>query len=60
VHLDEIEKYYNQGHFPPGNMGPKVEAVMRYLRNGGKKAIITTFEYLAEAVEGKAGTTILP
>ena len=60
VHLDEIEKYYNQGHFPPGNMGPKIEAVMRYLRNGGKKAIITTFEYIEEAVEGKAGTTILP
>ena len=60
VHLDEIEEYYTQGHFPPGNMGPKIEAVMRYLRNGGKKAIITTFEYLEDALAGNAGTTILP
>ena len=41
-------------------MGPKVEAVMRYLRNGGKKAIITTFEYIPEALQEKAGTTIIP
>ncbi|MEN6294881.1 MAG: carbamate kinase [Chloroherpetonaceae bacterium] len=60
AHLEEIEKYYNQGHFPPGNMGPKIEAVMRYLRNGGKKAIITTFEYIGDSLEGKAGTTLLP
>lgn len=60
VSLNEIKEYYDQGHFPPGNMGPKVEAVMRYLSNGGKKAIITTFEYITDAIEGKAGTTIIP
>lgn len=60
LHLSELKKYYDEGHFPPGNMGPKVEAVMRFLENGGKKAIITTFEYIADALEGKAGTTILP
>ncbi len=60
VTLQEIEKYYNEGHFPPGNMGPKVEAVMRYLRNGGKKAIITTFDFIPDALEGRAGTTIIP
>lgn len=60
LHLSELKKYYDEGHFPPGNMGPKVEAVMRFLANGGKKAIITTFEYIADALEGKAGTTILP
>lgn len=60
VTLEEIEKYYNEGHFPPGNMGPKVEAVMRYLQNGGKKAIITTFNYIPDALEGRSGTTIIP
>lgn len=60
LHLNEIQKYYDEGHFPPGNMGPKVEAVMRFLRAGGKKAIITTFEYITDALEGKAGTTIIP
>ncbi len=60
VTLSEIENYYNQGHFPPGNMGPKIEAVMRYLRNGGKKAVITTFDYIPDALLEKAGTTIIP
>jgi carbamate kinase len=60
LHLDELKKYYSEGQFPPGNMGPKIEAVMRFIENGGKKAIITTFEYIADALEGKAGTTILP
>ncbi len=58
ITLSELQKYYNEGHFPPGNMGPKVEAVMRYLQNGGKKAIITTFEFIPDALLGKAGTTI--
>jgi len=60
VTLSEIENYYNQGHFPPGNMGPKIEAVMRYLRNGGKKAIITTFDFIPDTLQEKAGTTIIP
>lgn len=60
VTFNEIEKYYNEGHFPPGNMGPKVEAVMRFIKNGGKKAIITTFDYIPDALEGRAGTTIIP
>jgi len=60
VTYNELKKYYEEGHFPPGNMGPKIEAVLRFLENGGKKAIITTFEYIADALEGKAGTTILP
>ncbi len=60
VTLSEIEKYYNEGHFPPGNMGPKIEAVMRFLRQGGKKAIITTFEFITDALDGNAGTTIIP
>lgn len=60
IHLNELKQYYDEGHFPPGNMGPKVEAVIRFLESGGKKAIITTFEYITDALEGKAGTTILP
>jgi carbamate kinase len=60
LQLPELRKYYNEGHFPPGNMGPKIEAVMRFLESGGKKAIITTFEFISDALVGKAGTTILP
>ncbi len=56
----EMQKYYDEGHFPPGNMGPKVESVLRFVKNGGKKAIITSYEYLPDALAEKAGTHIIP
>jgi carbamate kinase len=60
VNTTELEAYYNAGHFPPGNMGPKVESVLRFLKNGGKQAVITSYEHLCEAVDGTAGTHIIP
>ncbi len=60
VTVNELENYYNEGHFPAGSMGPKVESVINYIKNGGKHAIITSYEYLSLALEGKAGTHILP
>jgi len=56
----ELDEYAKQGQFPAGNMGPKIESVLRFLRNGGKEAIITKPENLAQAVEGSEGTHILP
>jgi len=55
----ELEQYHRDGHFPPGNMGPKVESVLRFLRCGGKEAVITSFERLCEAVSGSAGTHVV-
>ena len=54
----ELEAYLKAGQFPPGNMGPKIESVLRFLRAGGKEAIITSCEYLSKAVAGAAGTHI--
>lgn len=56
----ELEIYYHAGHFPPGNMGPKVESVLRFLRAGGREAFITTYDQLCAAVDGLAGTHIVP
>ena len=56
----ELEAYYRAGHFPPGNMGPKVESVLRFLRGGGTEAVITSQEHLREAIAGRAGTRIVP
>ena len=56
----EAEKYYREGHFPPGSMGPKVLACIRFVRWGGKKGIIGHLERATEALEGKTGTVILP
>lgn len=58
VSASELRRHYEAGHFPPGNMGPKVESVLRFLENGGTEAIITSFEHLASAVGGDAGTHI--
>jgi carbamate kinase len=55
----ELKEYYNQGHFPAGSMGPKIESVIKFLENGGKKAIITSYEFLIDALNGKAGTHII-
>ncbi len=57
---DEMQKYLDEGHFPAGSMGPKIESAIRFLRNGGKKVIITSYEYLMAALEEKAGTHIIP
>jgi carbamate kinase len=55
----ELCRYFGEGHFPAGNMGPKVESVLRFLGNGGKEAIITSCENLRRAVTGSAGTHVL-
>src|SRR5271157_2139223 len=60
VTASQLEEYCRAGHFPPGNMGPKVESVLRFLRCGGKEAVITSHEHLCEAVTGWAGTHIVP
>lgn len=56
VTLEEIEQLYAEGHFPPGSMGPKVEAVISFLKSGGRRALITNPENLPLAIEGRAGT----
>lgn len=56
----EAEKYLNEGQFPPGSMGPKIEAAIGFLKSGGEKVIISSIEKAYEAVSGHAGTTILP
>jgi carbamate kinase len=56
--LPEAKKYYRQGHFPPGSMGPKIRAIINYLEHGGRKAIITNPENLENALLEKTGTHI--
>jgi carbamate kinase len=60
LHAVELEAYYNEGQFPPGSMGPKVSAILKFLKDKGKKALITCPDELIKAVRGEAGTLILP
>jgi carbamate kinase len=58
VHPDELESLAGDGHFPPGTMGPKVEAAIEYVRATGKRAVICQPADLAEAIVGRAGTIV--
>ncbi len=56
----EMRRHYEEGQFPPGSMGPKVESALRFLAAGGKEVIITSYEHLLDALDGAAGTHIHP
>ncbi|MDR3321223.1 MAG: carbamate kinase [Synergistaceae bacterium] len=57
VTVTQAIKYMEEGHFAPGSMLPKVMASIKFARRfPGKKAIITSLDRAADALEGKAGT----
>ncbi|MEE8577143.1 MAG: carbamate kinase, partial [candidate division Zixibacteria bacterium] len=58
--LSEIKEHQADGQFPAGSMGPKIEAAIQFLEDGGEMVTITSFENAARAVYGEAGTTIVP
>ena len=60
VTAGELRAYQERGHFPPGSMGPKVEAAIRFLEGGGERIIISHLETVEEALQGKTGTHVVP
>lgn len=70
--LADAKRYIEEGHFKPGSMLPKVKAAISFLEQGGKprirpsavvrgkRAIITDPQHIELAVDGKAGTRIIP
>jgi len=58
--VKEMEKYVAEKQFAAGSMGPKVQSAIRFLKKGGNEVIITSFECLIDAVDGKTGTHIFP
>ena len=57
--LPEIKRYLGEGHFKPGSMKPKIEAIIEFLEGGGKRAMVTSPENLLKTVRGECGTTIV-
>jgi carbamate kinase len=60
VDPETLRRLAAEGHFPSGSMGPKVEAVARFIERGGARAIITSAEALEDALAGRAGTVVVP
>lgn len=56
--LKEAKGHLAAGQFPPGSMGPKIEAAVEFLEHGGDQVVVTDMEHLVAAVDGKAGTRI--
>lgn len=56
----EAEKYIQEGHFAPGSMLPKIQAVIKFIKEGGKQALITDPPNLKRALNGETGTWIVP
>ena len=56
--LAEAKTHLAEGQFPPGNMGPKIQAAIEFLEAGGEHVVVTDLEHLVPAVSGKAGTQI--
>jgi len=59
VTLRELKKLHAQGHFPPGSMGPKIEAAIRFLEGGGERVIIGHLDEALAALKGESGTHIV-
>lgn len=59
--LAEAKQYLAEGtHFAKGSMAPKIQAIIWYLENGGKQALITNPENIGRALKGETGTWIVP
>jgi carbamate kinase len=54
----QLRAYAAAGHFAGGSMGPKVEAAVRFIEAGGRRAAITSLALIGDAASGKAGTVI--
>ncbi len=56
--VNEAKKYLEEGQFPPGSMGPKIQAAIEYIEGGGEEVLITSAYYLKAALINRAGTRI--
>jgi len=55
--IESAKKYLSEGHFPPGSMGPKIEAAIYFIENGGEEVIITSIDQVESAIRGKGRFT---
>lgn len=60
VTVKELRALAAEGHFASGSMGPKVDAVCRFVEQGGHRAVITNLENIVDGVSGNAGTVVVP
>ena len=60
--VSEAKRHMADGQFPPGTLGPKIEAALDFLaraKDPGARVIITDLEHMTDALAGKAGTVVV-
>jgi carbamate kinase len=60
VSVETMRSYLRDGHFASGSMGPKVEAVCRFVEQSGSPGIITSLTSIVAGVRGESGTVVVP
>jgi carbamate kinase len=60
LEVDEANRMVEDGRLPAGSMGPKVQAAVEFVSNGGQRAVICALDDAPEALEEQAGTSIVP
>ncbi len=58
--VEEMRAHAADGHFASGSMGPKVDAVCRFVEATGRTGVITSLDQITAAVAGDAGTVVVP
>jgi carbamate kinase len=59
VTASELKAYQRAGHFARGSMGPKVEAALKHLEAGGRRAVIAHLHRATSALAGESGTHVV-
>jgi carbamate kinase len=57
--VSQAQEQLDQGQFPRGSMGPKIEAAIEYIRAGGQEVLITSARHLKAALLRRSGTRIV-
>ncbi|CAM2006248.1 carbamate kinase [Acanthopleuribacter pedis] len=60
LRVSEARTHLADGQFPPGSMGPKIEAAVDFVAAGGNQVLITTAEALLSQPIESVGTRIVP
>ncbi len=58
MNIEEAQRYLDEGQFPKGSMGPKIAAAISFIKQGGKRVLITSIEKIVDAFAGNTGTII--
>jgi carbamate kinase len=58
--VDRARELLAAGQFPAGSMGPKIEAAIDFVAATGRRVVITDITHVHDALDGKAGTAIVP